>query len=97
MQHLLVLNAPPELEDDLVDYLMTHEQVGGFTSYPARGHGEQKQLSIAEQVTGRRKRIQFELILPEEFVPTILAGLKEQVGSDIFYWQQPVVASGTIK
>ena len=96
MQQLLVLNLPPELEDDLVDYLISLPQVGGFTSYPARGHGEQKQLSIAEQVTGRRKRIQFELILPQENVAEVLAGIKHQVGGDIFYWQQTVVASGTL-
>lgn len=96
MRHLLVLNAPPELEDGMVDYLLSQQQVGGFTSYPVRGHGEQKQLSIAEQVTGRRKRVQFELILPEGRVADVLAGLKEQVGSDIFYWQQPVTGSGYI-
>lgn len=47
-------------------------------------HGENRQLSIAEQVTGRQKRIQFELILAAEDVPRVLGGLKQHVGGDIF-------------
>lgn len=94
MQHLLVLNIPPELEDDLVDYLLSMSTVRGFTSYPARGHGEHANLSLSEQVTGRRKRIQFEIILPASDAEPIIAGLREQVGTDIFYWQQPVISSG---
>lgn len=96
MQHVLVLNIPPELEDEVVDYLLSLSTVRGFTSYPVRGHGEQHSLSIAEQVAGRQKRIQFELILPEDCAPPILEGLNTQVGNDIFYWQYPVIRSGHI-
>lgn len=96
MRHLLILNIPPELEDEMVDYLLSLKDAGGFTSYPVRGHGEHQYLSIAEQVSGRRKRVQFELILPEAATSTVLGGLKEQVGTDIFYWQQPVAASGRL-
>lgn len=94
MQHLLVLNIPPELEDELVDYLLSLSTVHGFTSYPARGHGEHGNLSLAEQVTGRRNRIQFELVLPANDAEQIIAGLRDQVGTDIFYWQQPIISSG---
>jgi hypothetical protein len=94
MQQLLVLNIPPEIEDDLVDYLLTIEQTKGFTSYPVRGHGEHRRMSIAEQVTGRRNRIQFELILPPDAVASLIAGLNSKVGTDIFYWYQEVLGSG---
>lgn len=96
MNHLLVLNTAPELEEEMVDYLLTRSHATGFTSYAVRGHGEQQHLTIAEQVTGRRNRVQFELILPEASVSNILAGLREHVGNDIFYWQHVLAGSGHI-
>ncbi|WP_461518626.1 DUF3240 family protein [Porticoccus sp.] len=96
MTTLLVLNITPELEEDLVDYLLSSTEVSGFTSYPVHGHGEQHNLSIAEQVSGRRKRIQFEILLPEEYSAEVLAGLAEQVGKGIHYWQLPVLRSGPL-
>lgn len=96
MEQLLVLNIPPELEDQLVDYLLSIPGLGGFTSYPARGHGEHRQMSIAEQVTGRRKRVQFELILSSDQREVVLDGLRQQVGSDIYFWSHAIDASGHI-
>ncbi len=96
MDQLLILNIPPELEDQLVDYLLSLDDLNGFTSYPARGHGEHRQMSVAEKVTGRRRRIQFELILDHALADRLLAGLRDNVGTDIYYWLQPVAASGHI-
>ena len=95
-QQRLTLTITPNLEDALSDYLLSLEEVGGFTSYPVRGHGENRQLSIAEQVTGRQKRIQFELILATEDVPRVLGGLKQHVGGDIFFWYQDINGSGRL-
>ena len=39
MKTMLVLNIRPELEEDLVDFLLAREGVAGFTSYHGRGHG----------------------------------------------------------
>jgi nitrogen regulatory protein PII len=96
MTALLVLNITPELEEDLVDYLLDRVEVGGFTSYPVHGHGEHSRLSIAEQVSGRRKRVQFEILLPEEYVDAVIAGLAEEVGKGIHYWQLPIAQSGRL-
>jgi hypothetical protein len=93
---LLVLNAPPQLEDDLVDYLSSHEQLTGFTSYAVRGHGQHGYRSIAEQVSGRSQRIQFEMMLPGALALELLAGLRTGVGPGISYWQLPVTGSGHI-
>ena len=91
MSTLLVINLPPALEEDLIDYLLSQDAVAGFTSYEAMGHGEHSSLSIAEQVSGRRKRLQFELLLEDESaLGSIVAGLGSNVGSDIKYWEQPV-------
>lgn len=94
---MLVLNIPPEIEEDLVDYLLSLEAVPGFTSFRVHGHGEHAALSIAEQVTGRRARLRYEVVLPEEQVDRVLGGLKPTVGRDIIYWQQPVTNFGRIE
>jgi nitrogen regulatory protein PII len=94
MQTVLTLNITPELEDDLVDYLLELECISGFTSWPVRGHGRHGALSLAEQVTGRRLSIRVEILLEEHAVDGVLAGLKENVGHDIAWWQQSVSRSG---
>lgn len=95
MKTLLILNIAPELEEDLVDYLLGLATVTGFTSYPVRGHGEHSPLSIAEQVAGRRKRVQFEIIMADSDVDELLEGLAA-VGKGISYWQLPVVRMGRV-
>ncbi|MFT5321749.1 MAG: hypothetical protein ACI934_001907 [Pseudohongiellaceae bacterium] len=96
MQTLLTLNTNPDLEEDLVDYLLSLDGVSGFTSYPVSGHGDHDDLSVSEQVSGRRKRLQVEIILDDSQVQPLLGGLAENVGKDFNWWQQPVVASGSI-
>jgi hypothetical protein len=54
-------------------------------------------LSLAEQVSGRRKRLQFEMLVDETYVPDILAQLGTAVGRDIVYWQQTVSNVGRIE
>ena len=97
MKTMLVLNITPELEDDLVDYLLSLDQITGFTSYQVRGHGEHSYLSIAEQVSGTRKRVQFEVIMAEAEVEHVLLGMATAVGQGIGYWQLPVANVGRIE
>jgi hypothetical protein len=93
---LLTLNAAPALEEELIDYLLLLEEVEGFTSYAVYGHGQHHGLSTAEQVTGKRKRIQYELLVHAPDVAAIVAGLAEAVGRDIVYWQMPVSNFGRV-
>lgn len=93
---MLVLNISPQVEDEMVDYLLAQSHASGFTSYPVRGHGEHSHLSIAEQVSGRQKRIQFEIIMAALEVDDLLGGLAANVGKDIAYWQLPVINFGRI-
>jgi hypothetical protein len=85
---MLVLNTAPELEENLIDYLLSFEQVEGFTSFQVHGHGEHNGLSVAEQVSGRRKRSQYEIFIASDAIPKILEGLASAVGRDIVYWEQ---------
>lgn len=94
MNALLIINLPPALEEDLVDYLLTLDSVQGFTSYAVQGHGEHENLSIAEQVSGRRNRKQFEMLIEAGEFESITAGLASSVGKDILFWQMPVQQIG---
>ena len=96
MQTMLTLNTNPDLEEDLVDYLLSMEGIGGFTSYSVSGHGDHDDLSISEQVSGQRKRLQVEIILETSQIQSVLGGLVENVGKDFNWWQQPLIASGSI-
>src|SRR5690554_446716 len=95
MKTMLVLNVPPVLEEDLVDYLLGHPDIDGFTSFAAAGHGAAgSALSIAEQVTGRRKRVQFEIIMASDRVDQVTDNLAVEVGPDIVYWHVPITGLG---
>lgn len=96
MDTLLVLNVPPQVEEDLIDYLLQAEGVSGFTAQAVYGHGPGGQMTLAEQVAGRRKRFQVSIMLQHDAVAGVLDGLATQVGRDIVWWQHAVTASGRI-
>ncbi|MFC1689915.1 DUF3240 family protein [Pseudomonadota bacterium] len=96
-QYLLRLNIPPGLEEDLVDLLLASGEITGYQSYPIRGHGSVGAMTIAEQVAGRRDRIQFEIVLDSELLESTLATLKEAFPvRDVVYWVLPMVQSGRL-
>ena len=53
MKTLLVLNVRPELEEDMVDYLLGEEGVSGFTSYRVRGHGGSTVFPTSAELSSR--------------------------------------------
>ena len=77
-QCLLRLNIPPNLEEDVVDLLLAADDVPGFQSYPTRGHGQVGAMTIAEQVEGRRNRVQFEIVLDEDLLEVDLNELENE-------------------
>ena len=96
-QFLLRLNIPPDLEEDLVDLLLASSEVPGYQSYPTRGHGQVGAMSIAEQVAGRRNRMQFEIVLGADGLETLLARLREALPvRDVIWWVLPVLRSGRL-
>jgi len=61
-QYLVTLNIPPSLEEMMVDNLLLLETEHGFSSFPVNAHHHvNKGLSLAEQVTGRQKRVRFQM------------------------------------
>lgn len=59
---MVILNVTPDLESVVVDWLLSRGSGTGFTSFPVFGHSTSHEgLSPAEQVSGRERRVQFEI------------------------------------
>jgi len=96
-EFLLRLNIPPGLEEDIVDLLLANPEIRGYQSFPIRGHGRVGAMTIAEQVAGRRDRVQFEIVLDTGVLESTLASLKETFPTpDVIYWVLPVLRSGRL-
>lgn len=94
---LLTIIAPPAIEEELIDWLLMQDEVTGFTSQLANGHGTGHVMSLAEQVTGRRRQITFFIELKKESAETIIAQLKLNFsGGGLHYWLMPLSQSGTV-
>lgn len=96
---LLVIIVAPAVEDALVDWLLTCEGMNGFTGLKVDGHGTGNQrLSIAEQVTGRSRKLMFQCHLSVEVAREIIEGLKRDfAGSGLHYWMVPVLEAGRLE
>ena len=95
-EYLVTLNVPPALEGMVVDNLLTLEFEQGFSGFPVYAHHHQPQgLLIAEQVTGRQKRIRFQMYVNGDDLAKLLVNLREEFsGSGIQYWVIPVLEHG---
>lgn len=97
-EYLVTLNIPPSLEELIVDSLLLLEAEHGFSSFHVYAHHHNNLgLSLAEQVTGRQKRVRFQMYVPQEELPALLAQLRKDFsGSGIQYWVLPVIENGVI-
>jgi len=93
---LITLTAPPAIEESLVDWLLQSATHAGFTSYLVYGHSSRSDgLSLAEQVTGRKKQIRFQMHIAGPEVPAFLQGLKQEfAGVGVHYWVLPLAEAG---
>lgn len=101
MQHdeyLVTINVPPSLEELVVDCLLTFEYQEGFSSFPINAHDHINYgLSLAEQVSGRQKKIRFTIHVPVSQLDAFVNKLKEELGgTGIHYWVSPITAEGII-
>ncbi len=95
---LLVIYAPPALEESLVDWLLENDSVSGFSTTEAYGHGQrQSGMSLLEQVTGRQRRVQFMIETGRETAEKLVAGLKLKFnGTGLHYQLMPVLEAGQV-
>lgn len=97
-EYLVTINVPPSLEEPIVDTLLMLEEELGFSSFTVNAHHhENKGLSLAEQVTGRQKRVRIQMYVDADDLQTLVEQLKQDFsGSGIQYWVLPVIANGVI-
>src|SRR5512143_1233241 len=95
----VTINVAPAAEERVVDWLLGREEATGFTSYAAFGHGaSHDELSVAEQVTGRQRRVEIRLELPQPLVEPFLSALIAAFdGTDLYYFVTPVLRSGHLR
>lgn len=89
---LVVITAVPTLEEPLIDWLLAREQPTGFTSMVVFGHGSRHEyLSTAEQVSGRQRRVQFQIEMAMDQVEPFLLDLRADFkGAHMRYRVQPL-------
>jgi hypothetical protein len=97
-EYLVTLNAPLSLEEAIVDCLLTFESEHGFSSFPVYAHDHRNEgLSLAEQVSGRQKKLRFQMYVEEAILSILLTRLKQEFsGAGIRYWVLPVADNGII-
>lgn len=97
-EYLVTINVPPSLEEAVVDCLLMLESEQGFSSFPVSSHDHKNEgLSLAEQVTGRQRKIRFQMYVPKQDLAQLLEQLKSEFsGSGINYWVLPVIENGVI-
>lgn len=95
---LITLTLDPALEESLIDWLLTFETLAGFSRFPVQVHSIQHQnLTLAEQVIGRKNQIRFQIHLPSGDCPGFLARLAQDFpGPGIHYWVSPLLDVGWI-
>jgi Protein of unknown function (DUF3240) len=96
--YLVTINVPPTLEEAVVDCLLILESAQGFSSFPVSSHDHKNEgLSLGEQVTGRQRKVRFQMYVPEQSLAKLLAQLRTEFsGSGINYWVMPVIENGVI-
>jgi hypothetical protein len=95
---VVTLDVAPELQERVVDWLLARSDVATFTSsavsaYGADSHG----FSVAEQVSGRQRRVEVAIELPADAVEGWLRDLATAfVAVDVAYRVTPVLLSGRL-
>ncbi len=100
MNHFcLTLLCPPALEESLLDLLLTLPGEPAFTSHPAAAHGLSfGPLSASEQVLGRARATQVNVLLPESERGLVLEAIREEFrGGGLRFWITPIVELGTLE
>ncbi len=95
---LLTLICAPSLEHPITDWLLEQEQITGFTTSTASGHGgNPNRLIPTEQVEGKKKQVMFQIHLDSETAKVIINDLHYDFkGAEIHYWILPVLSAGDL-
>lgn len=94
----LTLLCPPEAEERLLDLMLMLPNTTVFTSKPTAAHGlTHENMDQTEQVLGRARATEVEVIFAEDDKAALLDALRQQfAGTGLRYWLTPVIESGEI-
>ena len=94
----LTLIVPPLLEEELIDRLLEQDGDLEFTAGTIYAHASNHEsLSLVEQVTGRKRRIRFEIVGETLVLQALLDLLKERFkSSGIHYLMEPAESRGLL-
>lgn len=97
-QSLLMVVASPSVEETLVDWLLENTDISGFSTHRIDGHGSrQAELSLAEQVVGRQRKVMFHVHGDLPVIEALTGELKDRFrGAGLHYWLTPVLDAGRI-
>ena len=92
----LTLICPPTVEEKLLDVLLAHGGSDVFTSTPTHSHGSgQQRLSATEQVMGRSRAMQVNVLLASDQLASLREMLQRDfAGTGLRYWATPVAFDG---
>ena len=92
----LIIIAPQEIKDDLVDDLMALDIISGFSLTVIDGYSrEHSHYSIDEQVEGYRRFFRFEVLHQQKQEIPILQALEPTCATaKVRFWIQPVNRMG---
>ena len=95
----VTLTLPPALEERIIDWLLGRQDVETFTGYTAYANAATgSDLTVAEQVSGRRRRVEIRVELQASALDAWLAELTDGFrGADIRYFVTPVLRSGRLR
>ena len=97
-EYQVTMTVSPNLEEILVDWLLSCDTEHDFISFLVDSHSsEQQGLSLAEQVAGRQKRIRFQIALGSDELTPFLDRMKQDFqGTGLHYRVMPFVAGGRL-
>jgi hypothetical protein len=92
----VTLSLAPALEERVIDWLLARGDVATFTSVVVHAYGgDSRGLSVAEQVSGRQRRVELTVELPAGAVDRWLEDVATAfVGTDLRYRVTPILLSG---
>lgn len=82
----------------MVDWLLEHDEIEGFSSADAYGHGvRQTGMSLLEQVTGRQRRVQFMIRTRPDIAQHLIGDMRDKfTGVGLHYFIVPVMEAGRL-
>jgi len=97
-ESVLVLMAPAARRDDIVDALMAHPAISGFSSSHSAGFSRvHSHLNLRERVQGYGDYERFEVICSHSARESLLRELAAMAGRDhLRYWVLPLLETGVV-